>query len=270
MPGHAPATPMSGSGKTKAMDLDPTDAPGPAIILIEPQLGENIGMTARAMLNCGLVDLRLVNPRDGWPSKAAAAASAGAGLVLDGARLFPSAEAAIADLVCVFAATARPRDMTKDVLTPRAAAAAMTAVSGHGGQAGVMFGKEAMGLTNDHVALADGIMAVPLNPGFSSLNLAQAVLLVGYEWYLARRQPAGNELAIPKTTRLASKAEMLGLFEHLEAALLDSGFLRPRGTRPQMTRNLRNLLGRARPTEQEVRTLRGVIASLTRSGKNPE
>ncbi len=156
---------------------------GPAIILVAPQLGENIGTAARAMFNCGLTDLRLVRPRDGWPSKKAQAAASGADLVLDKAHLFETVEDAIAGLTRVYATTARDRYMVKRVLTPRAAAAEIRALMAAGEACGILFGPERTGLLNEHIALADTVLNVPLNPAFSSLNLAQAVLLVGYEWF---------------------------------------------------------------------------------------
>lgn len=155
---------------------------GPAIVLVEPQLGENIGACARAMLNCGLTDMRLVNPRDGWPNPAAEAMAAGAIQVLETARVYPTTAEACADLTYVLATTARPRGVTKQALVPRAAAAQLRARIDADQPAGVLFGPERAGLVNEDVTLADAVITVPLNPGFSSLNLAQAVLLVGYEW----------------------------------------------------------------------------------------
>ena len=235
---------------------------GPAVVLIEPQLGENIGMVARAMLNCGLTRLRLVRPREPWPNAKAAAAASGADRVLEDARLYPSTIEAIADLSRVYATTARARDMTKRVVTPEQAAAEWRGRGKAGIADGVLFGKEAKGLHNEDVALADAIISVPLNPAFSSLNLAMAVLLVGYAWYRAGTITPATVVTMPKETRPATKAELVGLFEHLEAELDACGFLRLKEKRPNMVRNLRNLLGRAGLSEQEVRTLRGVIACL--------
>lgn len=237
---------------------------GPAIVLVEPQLGENIGMVCRAMYNCGLTDLRLVAPRDGWPNDKAVAAASGATPVLEAARVFATTREAVADLQRVYATTARSRHMTKDVVTPRWAAAEMRAAGTAGSRCGILFGKEAKGLHNDDIALADTILAVPLNPAFSSLNLAQAVLLAGYEWYQAGDATPEHQLTIPEGTRPANKDEMRNLFEHLERELDACGFLRVVEKRPIMVRNLRNILQRAQLTEQEVRTLRGVIACLTR------
>jgi tRNA/rRNA methyltransferase len=236
--------------------------PGPAIVLVEPQLGENIGMAARAMLNCGLGDLRLVRPREGWPNDKALTAASGADAVLEAARLFPSTAAAIADLNVVYAATARPRDMTKRVVTPRRAAALLRRTIAGGSAAGILFGKEAKGLHNDDIALAGTVVTVPLNPGFASLNLAAAVLVVGYEWYQVADATPPERLAMPKQTRPADGAALVGLFEHLEAELDACGFLRNADQRPVMVRNLRNMLGRCGLTEQEVRTLRGVVDCL--------
>jgi tRNA/rRNA methyltransferase len=234
---------------------------GPAIILVEPQLGENIGTAARAMANCGLDDLRLVAPRDGWPSDKAVAAASGADAVLGKARLYPSVPAAIGDLVHVYAATARDRYMVKRELTPRHAAAEMRVFIAADEACGVMFGPERTGLVNDHIALADTVLTVPLNPAFSSLNLAQAVLLIGYEWFTASTEPP-PEIMHTGHSRPASKAELLRFFEHFEEALDESGFLRHPDKRPGMTRNLRNLFQRALCTEQELRTLHGVITAF--------
>ncbi|HLJ62509.1 MAG TPA: RNA methyltransferase [Stellaceae bacterium] len=233
---------------------------GPAIILVEPQLGENIGTTARAMYNCGLTDLRLVRPREGWPSAKATAAASGADPVLAGARLFPRLEEAVSDLRHVFATTARDRFMVKPVVTPREAAAALRRFNAAGDSTGIVFGPERAGLINDHVALADTVINVPLNPAFSSLNLAQAVLLIAYEWHLA-----GTPAADPMTTAPtapAPKEELFRFFEHFEEALDATLFWRTPHSRPMMVRNLRNLFQRAQCTSQELRTLHGVITAF--------
>jgi tRNA/rRNA methyltransferase len=237
---------------------------GPAIILVEPQLGENIGMVARAMLNCGLTDLRLVKPRDGWPSAEAVATSADAKAVIENTRVYQKTEHAIADIDRLYATTARPRDMTKRIVTPRQAATELRSHMASGGRPGLLFGREAKGLKNDDVVLADTVLTVPLNPEFTSLNLAQAVFCVAYEWFQAADQTPASELNLPKNTRPASKRELVGLFEHFEQALDDSGFLQIREKRPNMVRNLRNIWQRADLTDQETRTLRGVITSLVR------
>ncbi len=238
-------------------------AGGPAIILVEPQLGENIGFVARAMLNCGLDDLRLVQPRDGWPSQKARSAAAGADVVLDRAGLFETVEAAIGDLHQVFAATARSRDMVKPVVTPNAAVAAMQRMMAGGGRCGVMFGPERSGLTNDHVALAGAALTFPLNPGFSSLNLSQAVLLVGWEWFKATLAPQ-PDVVVPSASPPASRQDLLHFFDHLEGALDRGGFFFPPEKRAHMLRNLRNLFHRTELTDQDVRTLHGVVTCLER------
>jgi tRNA/rRNA methyltransferase len=238
----------------------------PAIILIEPQLGENIGMAARAMLNCGLTDLRLVNPRDGWPNDSAHAASAGAGQVIEATKIFKTTEEAVSDLNMVFATTARKRDMTNRVMTPRRAALEMhSPLRSSDGRAGILFGPEAKGLKNDDVTQADTIIMIPVNPSFSSLNLAQAVYVIGYEWYIKLiNSRSATELFIPKETRHANKSELNGIIQHLSDELDETGFFRVKEKRKIMIRNLRNIFQRAELTEQEARTLRGVISSLTK------
>jgi len=241
---------------------------GPSIILVGPQLGENIGMAARAMLNCGLTDLRLVKPRDGWPNDDAVAASADAEQVIENTRVYQTTQDAVADIELLFATTARPRDMTKRVVTPGQAAAELHKFSQSGGRVGVLFGRESKGLVNDDVALADAVLSVPLNPAFRSLNLAQAVYTVAYEWIRMADRTAPSEVSYPKGTRPGNKLELTRLFEHLEDELDRSGFLRNVEKRPTMVRNLRNMFGRADLTEQEIRTLRGVITSLVGSRRN--
>ncbi|MFZ1416505.1 MAG: RNA methyltransferase, partial [Defluviicoccus sp.] len=247
----------------------------PAVVLVEPQLAENIGMVARAMLNCGLDDLRLVRPRAGWPNEKAVAAASGADRVLETARLYSSTAAATADLNLLLATTARTRAMTKWTLTPRAAAVEIRRATAAGSRVGLLFGKEARGLGNDDVALAQAIIAIPLNPGFSSLNLAMAVLIVGYEWRLAAADaveavaPPAAVLQLPKETGPATAEQLQGLFEQLESELDRCGFLRIAEKRPIMVRNLRNLFGRAGLSAQEVRTLRGIISCLVAGPRRP-
>jgi tRNA/rRNA methyltransferase len=234
---------------------------GPAVILVEPQLGENIGTAARAMYNCGLTDLRLVKPRDAWPNKKAQAAASGADPVLEQARLYDSVEEAIAGLHHVYATTARDRYMVKRILTPRKGAAEIRAFLGAGESCGLMFGPERSGLLNEHIALADTVLNVPLNPSFSSLNLAQAVLLVGYEWYLSGEDAPDEQLALGHS-KPATKEKLIQFFEHLEEELDRSGFMRGPEKRPSLVRNLRNLFQRAGCTEQELRTLHGVVTAF--------
>lgn len=242
--------------------LNPPDAgTGPVMILVGPQLAENIGAAARAMLNCALHELRLVNPRDGWPNPEALPMASGAGAVLDGIVVFDSVEESIADLRYVLATTTRRRDMVKPQITPAEAAREIRGREARGERCGVLFGPERIGLTNDEVVLADAVLAAPLNPAFSSLNLAQAVLLVAYEWFQTATEAPSRFLA-DRGSQTASKGEVLGLFEHLESALDAAGYFRTPETRPTQVRNLRNVFQRAELTEQEVRSLHGVVTML--------
>lgn len=220
-------------------------------------------MVARAMANFGLADLRLVRPRDGWPSETARAAASGADWVVDGAKLFETTRDAIADLGLVVATTARPRDIPKPVIGPDEAAARFALRLAAGETGGILFGAERSGLDNDDVALAEAIVSFPTDPRFSSLNLAQSVLLMGYEWYRASGLPAGRTRGGGKPAPLAAKDDLFRLFEHLEAELDAAGFLQPPEKRPIMQRNLRNILLKAELTDQEVRSLRGVIRALS-------
>jgi tRNA/rRNA methyltransferase len=238
------------------------DVVGPVIVLVEPQLGENIGACARAMLNCALSELRLVAPRNGWPNEFAVKAASGAHGILDRTQVYDSTADAIADLTLVYAATARRRDTVKTILTPRQAGVSMRQTIAAGNRVGVLFGPERSGLENDDVALAEAVIEVPLNPEFNSLNLAQAVLLVAYEWLQAGWDGEGADPVLPATQR-ASREELIAFFEHLERELDDCGFLRPVEKRASMVRNIRNLFQRAALTDQEVRTLRGIVAGLT-------
>ncbi|WP_262695035.1 RNA methyltransferase [Kordiimonas aquimaris] len=233
----------------------------PAIILVQPQLGENIGKTARAMLNFGLTDLRLVAPRDGWPNPSAGPSASGADVVLDNARVFDDVASAIDDCHHVYASTVRPRDMIKPVVTPREAAAEINALTENHCTA-ILFGREASGLSNDDIAYANSIVTVPVNPDFGSLNLAQAVILMAYELYIfgndtPHYQPGHAE-------GLASKKEMEGLHSHLTGALEERGYFRSAERRTKQEHTLRNVMQNASFSSQEVQTLRGVIKSLIR------
>ena len=248
---------------------------GPAIILSHPQMGENIGAAARAMLNFGLTDLRLVNPRDGWPNQKAEMMAAGAATVLEAVRIFSTMEAAIADLGLVFATTGRDRLMSKRTNTPDEAATELAAEIALQHSCGVMFGAERTGLTNDELILADAILTIPTNPTFASLNLAQSVAVFSYEWFRATH--ARPNFKVPtkfRRSKLANKDDMIGFFEHLEGELDRTEFLFPPAKRPMMVQNLRNMWHRAELTYQEVQTLRGVVRSLTgarkRGGKRDE
>jgi tRNA/rRNA methyltransferase len=240
----------------------------PAVILVEPQLAENIGMAARAMMNTGLTDLRLIDPKQDWLSEKAIAASSGAERILQNARRFESLESAIADLQVTYAATARRREMVKPIMTAHAAAADMRAHAAQELALGVIFGRERDGLTNHEIALANNILEVPLNPEHSSLNLAQAVLLMGYEWFQAGYDGPQTMVTYNRTTP-ASKEMLQGLFDHLEQELANCGFLRHDEKRPSMVINIRNMLQRTGLTEQEVRTLHGIVKEL-RYGRRPD
>lgn len=233
----------------------------PAVVLIRPQLSENIGTASRAMLNCGLTDLRLVAPREDWLSERALAASSGATSVLHAAKVFETTEEAIADLHRVYATTGRNRFMVKPVVTPRRAAQEMRGQLEEGWRTGVLFGPERTGLENDDVALADTVITVPLNPDYCSLNLAQCVLLVGYEWYQSG-DPTEPRAMTKGAAPVATKEELVGFFQHLERELDDCGFLRVEEKRPSMVRNIRNMFERADLTLQEVRTLHGIVHEL--------
>lgn len=248
----------------------------PAIVLVNPQLGENIGTAARAMANFSLTELVLVDPRDGWPNERAAQASAGAVKVIEQAAVFDECEEALKPYHRVYATTARPREMTKVVMTPEQAAQDMHERAGRGEKIAIMFGRERWGLNNDEVALADVIITAPVDPDFASLNIAQSVLLVGYEWYKpvagslgmgTGELPAisGPGLRVRGEDGLASKEELFGFFGHLESELDEAGFFKSPNMRPVMVRNLRNLFTRIEVSVQEIRTLRGMISSLTRT-----
>lgn len=235
--------------------------PSPAIILVESQLAENMGTAARAMFNCGLTDMRLVSPKQDWLSEKARGASSGAARVLEAARRYETTEEAIADLEFIAATTARPRDMVKTVWTPRHAAGEMATRISSDIKVGVLFGREKSGLTNHDISLADAIIEAPLNPAYSSLNLAQAVLVVGYEWFQATNASEA-EVTPYGITRPANKQEMDLLFDHLEYELDTCGFLHVEEKRPSMILNIRAMLQRAALTEQEVRILHGIVTEL--------
>jgi tRNA/rRNA methyltransferase len=239
---------------------------GPAIILVRPQLAVNIGMCARAMANFGLDDLRLVNPREGWPRsddyrKVAYAAAAGATGLLDSARVFASVEAAVGDLHGVYATTARERGQMKAVLTPSVAMGAAAQAAGE--KRGVLFGPERTGLDNDEVALADSIVTFPSSPAYASFNLSQAVLICGYEWFKAAHGDQSPPPAIPRAQSPPAQRQMLlAFFDYLEGKLDENGFFRPAAKKPGMRRNLRNIFHRMELTQQEVRTLWGAMVRL--------
>lgn len=254
--------PIAGEGET------------PSILLMEPQLADNIGMVARAMANFGLDDLRLIAPRDGWPNEKARTAASGANYVVDDARSFPTLEAAMGDLNWVCATTARQRDMRKPVLSPEQTIAEITRRIAAGQRCGILFGRERNGLQSDEVANADAIVMIPVNSRFASLNLAQAVLILGYAWMLASdKQSLGRVTTYEKPLstgfnlgddRPATKSELVGFYEHLEAELERLGFFHPPHRRAAVVRSLRTMFARSQATEQEVRTLRGIVATLAK------
>src|SRR4051812_40377721 len=255
---------MSGTDKSKAgLSLH-----GPIVILVEPQLGENIGMAARAMGNFALSRLRLVKPRDGWPNIAAQRAAAGADHILEKVELFDTVEAAVADLDLLFATTARAHDQAKPVMAPEAAAQEIVTHIAAGGGAGILFGRERAGLTNEEVALANRIVTFPVNPGFASLNLAQAVLLMGYEWF--KFATAGElPFAMPERSERASHHQIDAFFENLVRELDKVEFLRPPEKRDTMLVNLRNIFTRMDPTKQDMHTLHGVVMAIAEGRKGP-
>ncbi len=257
---------MSGSGtdKTKAGK----ELAGPIVVLVEPQLGENIGMCARAMGNFGLMRLRIVKPRDGWPNIAAQRAAAGADHILDNVQLFDTVEAAVADCSLLFATTARAHDQAKPVVGPEEAARQIVGEIAGSGTAAIMFGRERYGLENDEVALANRIVTFPVNPGFASLNLAQAVLLMGYEWF---KLATSNALPfdMPERSERASSHQMQTFFDNLVSELDKVEFLRPPEKRDTMLVNLRNIFARMEPTKQDMHTLHGVVMAIAEGRKGP-
>lgn len=248
---------------TRAPNMPPPiEEEWPAICLVRPQMGENIGAVARAMLNFGLISLRLVSPRDRWPNPKAQAVAVGADRVLDAARVEWRLEDALADATLVLAATARPRGLEKPVWGPRQAALNIRAAIAQGERPVVMFGPEAAGLETEDVARADAILTLPVNPGFASLNLANAAAVFAFAYAEARQQtdaPDWFRSASPPATQ----DELENMFLHLEAELEHGRFFHPMDKAPLMKRNLRAIFLRARMTQQEAQTMRGVIKALT-------
>ncbi len=230
----------------------------PVIVLVRPQLGENIGKAARAMLNFGLTDIRLVDPRDGWPNPSAGPAAAGANVVLEQARVFDTLADAVADCAHVYATTVRKRGVTKPVLTPEAAA---QAIHREPGRSAIVFGPERSGLESDDVALARAIITVPINPEFASLNLAQAVILCAYEWskHAGLAQPTAEDLLPP-----APQEELEGMIAQLNAMLEPRGYYFPNSRASATRLTLRSLLTKPGWNHLEVRTFRGVLSALRR------
>ncbi len=257
---------MPGAGTDGTKDWAATA--GPIVVLVGPQLGENIGAAARAMANFGLSRLRLVAPRQAWPNAKARMMAAGADRILDGAELYDTLEAAIADCTFVFAATARAHDQAKPVVGAAEAAASMAPRVAAGEPVAVVFGRERNGLENDEVALADRILTLPVNPAFASLNLAQAIVIVAYEWF---KLASGAKLpfAMPEKSAPAPKEQLLALFGALERELEKVEFFRPPDKRETMQINLRNIFNRMQPTRQDIQTLHGVIMAIAEGRKGP-
>jgi tRNA/rRNA methyltransferase len=257
---------MPGSGTDRSKPH--ADVRGPTVILVEPQLGENIGMCARAMGNFGLTELRIVKPRDGWPNAHAQRAAAGADHILDKVVIFETLQEALADCHLVFATTARAHYQAKPVVGPEQAAQEMIAPLGAGNRVAIMFGRERYGLENDEVGLADKIVTFPVNPAFASLNLAQAVLLMGYEWF---KHATGNALPFEMQERSvrARREQLLAFFEKLEHELEAVEFFRPPEKRSTMVLNLRNIFLRMEPSQQDIQTLHGVILAIAAGRKGP-
>ena len=246
--------------KTEASDFALSG--GPAIILVRPQLGENIGTAARAMLNCGLMDMRIVAPRDGWPNVKALNAASGADAVIGGVQIFDTVADAVGELDLVYATTARGREMVKPVLTPRQAAESLRARPE--ARAGILFGPERSGLDNDDVSLADAIIEVPLNPAFSSLNLAQAVLILSYEWRTAGGEISLQEAPAAGQIPTATKSEIINFFNMLEDELKKRDFYPTPAMQPKMARNMRNMFQRIQLSQQDVQSLFGIFKALSR------
>src|SRR2546423_2754167 len=257
---------MSGPGTDKPKSG--VSLAGPVVILVEPQLGENIGMAARAMGNFALSRLRIVNPRDGWPNVSAQRAAAGADHILDHVELFETVEQAVADCTLLLATTARAHDQAKPVVAPEVAAREIAAEIAGGGTVGILFGRERYGLQNQEVALANRIVTFPVNPGFASLNLAQAARLIGYEWFKLATQGT-LPFAMPVRSERASQHQMQAFFDNLVRELDRVEFLRPAEKRETMLVNLRNILARMDPTKQDMHTLHGVVMAIAEGRKGP-
>jgi tRNA/rRNA methyltransferase len=256
---------MPGAGTDRSKDW--SEAPAPVVILVEPQLGENIGAAARAMGNFGLSRLRLVNPRCGWPNERARVMASGADRILAQAQVFDSVQAALADCHYVFAATARAHDQAKSVLGADEAARIAAPRVASGETVALMFGRERNGLENDEVGLADAIVTLPVNPAFASLNLAQAVVILGYEWF--RQAGGGLPFATPEKSPPAPKEQLLAFFRDLERELEKIEYFRPAEKRETMTVNMRNIFTRMALSQQDIRTLHGIVMALVAGRKGP-
>jgi TrmH family RNA methyltransferase len=248
------------TGRDGGADLQPIGN-SPVVILVRPQLADNIGACARAMANGGLFHMRLVAPRDGWPQEKAWRTASGADRLLDAATVHATVADAVADLHHVFATCPRPRHIVKPLLTARGAAAELRVIADRGLRAGLLFGPERAGLDNDDMAQADTLVRFPLNPDFMSLNLAQAVMVMAYEWWTAADGTPPRAL-VTHESPVATKARLENFLLHLVDQLDACGFLRNLPKRPGMIRNLRHLFQRGEVTDQELRTLHGVVTEL--------
>ncbi|MFC0407791.1 RNA methyltransferase [Roseomonas elaeocarpi] len=251
------------TGRDGGADLQPLPGETPIVVLVRPQLAENIGAVARAMANGGLFHLRLVAPRDGWPQERAWIASSGAARILDAATIHPTVADAVADCQRVFATCPRPRHIVVPLRTARAAAEDLHEINGRGLRAAVLFGPERAGLDNEDMAHADTLVRYPLNPAHMSLNLGQAVMVLAYEWWTAREETPPRSL-MTNETHVATKRELEIFLDRLTGELDAAGFLDNHQKRPVMVRNLRHWFQRGEVTEQELRTLHGVVTELSR------
>ena len=254
---------MTGGRKEGRATLTPPAGESPIVVLVRPQMARNIGTTARAMANGGLFHLRIVSPRDGWPQPDAYPSASGADAILDAATVYDSVPAAVADCHRVFATCPRPRHIVVPVRTARAAAEDLRETASRNLRSAVLFGPERAGLENEDMACADTLVRYPLNPEHMSLNLAQAVMILAYEWWTAA-EPTPPRALMTNETRVATKGELEGFLNRLVGELDATGFLDNREKRPGMVRNLRHWFQRGEVTEQELRTLHGVVTELSR------
>jgi tRNA/rRNA methyltransferase len=256
--------PGAGTDKTKRW----IEQPAPVVVLVEPQLGENIGAAARAMANFGLSKLRLVAPRQAWPNERAAVMAAGADRILENAQLYDTLEAAVADCTFVLATTARNHDQHKPIVDAAGAMAEIVPRVAAGETVALVFGRERNGLENHEVGMADRIVTLPVNPAFASLNLAQAVVIVAYEWFKQTGKGATRE-PVSRRSPPAAKQQIAAFFADLERELEKVEFFRPAEKRNTMVVNLRNIFHRLEATQQDMRTLHGVIMAIAQGRKGP-
>lgn len=248
-----------------SLSVPPESQCQPIVVLVDTQMGENIGMCARAMLNCGLERLRLVRPRDGWPNPRAVAASADADRVIEGVGVFATVAEAVADCGRVYATTARSRELQLPVMEITEAAREIRELQSAGEdvpECAILFGPEASGLDNESITHADRLLRIPVNPAFSSLNLAQAVLLFGWEWW---RQGKGHAPVDRPAEAIAGKEALNAFLDRLEAELEKGSFFNSPSMKPDTVRNLRAIFQRATPSDRELRMLHGVVTALTKS-----